>query len=226
MFKWAYSINNKMKAAFLLTFVLLAIISKNILERNNISILKGNITSIVEDRLIPSNYIYQISNHLYQKKLIIGKLKTTNESCNLTLLQKEVQNHNQEIEKILIDFKKTYLVNNESHYLFDFENNIKDYNYLENEVFINPETIVNDLHFAALMNEKFDKIIIDLNELIKIQTFEGNFIEHYTQEVLANNKMLAQLEFSLLIIIVFAIQILIFASKTNTPKFNQQHHLN
>jgi len=95
--KWAYSIQQKLKAALLLAVICAIILITNLFGRYHMGELSDSFSSIIKDRLVVENYIYLISDHLYQKKLA---LNTWSPSSTNDLLS-EIQLHNKDISQLL-----------------------------------------------------------------------------------------------------------------------------
>lgn len=66
--KWAYSIQQKLKAALLLAVVCAVVLITNLLGRYHMGELGDSFSSVIKDRLVVESYIYMISDHLHQKK--------------------------------------------------------------------------------------------------------------------------------------------------------------
>jgi hypothetical protein len=83
--KWAYHVKDKMKMAAVLLLIIVLILVNNISNRKTFSNLNESIASIYKDRLMPATYIFQLTDHLYQKKLLYrraGSRKRANGKCS------------------------------------------------------------------------------------------------------------------------------------------------
>ena len=86
--KWIVSLKEKKKAAVAL-FVALAVILLNMFfNSKDYDKLDRNMSSIYNDRLMPAGYLFQISDHLYQKQLL-----HMDERIPATELKQQLQQH-------------------------------------------------------------------------------------------------------------------------------------
>lgn len=223
--KWAYSIQQKFKIALLLLVVLVLVLVKNIIDRNNVSKLGNSFSSVYEDRLLVESYIYELSDHLYRKKIMVDDCRSTE---HFLALKKRITTHNIAIDTIVDDYARTKLTEAESFYFQAFQNNIADMKELEAS-YLNQQSIDSLLAQDALrtkMDEQFNAALRNLHQLSSIQISEGKLLQESSQRIVAGSSILTQFELILLIGIGICIQILIFASKSIFPKKPQQHQLN
>lgn len=69
--KWSFIIQQKLKAALLLTGLMAVIILTTLLATHNIQGIGRSTTSIYQDRLMPAVGIVYLSENLYSKRLLI-----------------------------------------------------------------------------------------------------------------------------------------------------------
>ena len=116
--KWAYSLPNKTKIAFCSALILIMIFAKNWVDKRNVNTLDSSFSSVFDDRLVVESYIFQFSDNLYQKKIMIANCSNAEHVLDV---QPQVNTHNTTINQILTDYEKTKLTTAESMYF----NNIK-----------------------------------------------------------------------------------------------------
>ncbi len=189
--KWAYYIKYKIKTVAFLTAILLIILSGNIMERSSYSTLDSSIESIYKDRLEVSQYIYEISNSLYQKKMLVSETLTPDNK-----LYTEIQTHNQSIDDLIHKYETTFLTAEEEEKWILFKSNIASYNAHEQN-WLNNAT---DEEYLIL-SKHFNAAVHNLNELSYIQVGEGHNIFERTHHILNSQLVFSSFEISLLIVL-------------------------
>src|SRR5688572_20462443 len=119
--KWAFTIQQKVKAALILGVVFLLVFAKNWYDERNVSKLGNSFASVYEDRLVAESYIYQLSDHLYQKKIMLDNCSSQE---NIPNLQNKLGEHNTVIHAIIRDYEKTKLTTAETTCFTAFKRNV------------------------------------------------------------------------------------------------------
>lgn len=223
--KWAYGLRNKGKIAFCAALILIMIFVKNWIDKKNVAELNSSFSSVFDDRLVVESYIFQLSDHLYQKKILIANCTNAEQ---ILLAQPQVNIHNSTINQILVDYEITKLTTAESMYFGSLKERLQNLNAME-EKFLSALTIQDHNTSTALATEiqkNFDMAMLDLNQLSKIQVSEGRLLKEQSKKIAAGSTLLSQLELVVLIGIGMLIQILIFTSRSALPKSPQQFGLN
>jgi len=216
--KWIYRIQQKAQVAFLLAIILMGILVKNVMERNNVSELGDSFSSVYEDRLLVESYIYRLSDHLYQKKLIFDNCEVNG---NAIAYRNEIEKHNTDISNLIHEYEKTKFTEKETAFFQSFKNSIRKITFLETQYLMagsdgsNPE-----------LDDEFKIAAADLQHLSNIQIAEGKILSDQSKKIVAGSTILTQFELGMIIIIGLIIQALIFASQSLTPKVAQNHNLN
>jgi hypothetical protein len=216
--KWTYIIKQKLTAAILLTIVLGSVLLKNIIDSRNVSQLADSFSSVYEDRLVVEGYIYKLSAHLYQKKLIMDNCLRVGDRD----VQHKIAAHHTAIAALITEYERTKLTDQESVFFTEFKNNITALQALE-------EQHLNDLATASIphiLNEKFIDAAANLHQLSLIQLTEGKALRENSKRIAAGSSMLTHIELVILIGIAAIIQMLIFASDSIRSKFFQRPELN
>lgn len=214
--KWVYSVQHKAQIAFLLAIILLAVLVKNMVEQSNVTELGSSFSSVYEDRLLVESYIYRLSDHLYQKKLIIDQCSHTE---NHAELRKKIEEHNKAIHALIQNYEKTKLTNQESVFFLALKKNIEEMNVLEAQYI--------ELNSGQkLLDRQFDLASGTLHKLSGIQVSEGKTMADQSKKIVAGSSMLSQFELALVVVIGLIIQALIFASRSITRAIPQKPSLN
>lgn len=215
--KWTYIIKQKLTIAILLTVVLGSVLLKNIIDSRNVSQLADSFSSVYEDRLVVEGYIYQLSDHLYQKKLIIDNCMRNGDVD----IQNKIARHHKAITELIAEYERTKLTEKETQFFREFKNNIAALQALE-EHYVTQEPINRN----EALNEKFTGAAANLHQLSLIQLDEGKALRENSKRIAAGSSMLTSIELVIIIGIAAVIQMLIFASGSIHSKFFQRSELN
>ncbi|MBL7871885.1 MAG: MCP four helix bundle domain-containing protein [Cyclobacteriaceae bacterium] len=216
--KWIYGIRQKAQVAFLLAIILVGILVKNIMERNNVSELGDSFSSVYEDRLVVESYIYQLSGHLYQKKLIFDNCTAAGD---VMTYKNQLDTHNSDIANLIHEYEKTKFTEKESAFFQSFKNSIRKIIFLENEYWMSSRERSN-----PELDEQFKLAATDLQHLSAIQLAEGKILSDQSKKIVAGSTLLTQFEAGMIVVMGLIIQALVFASRSIVPKVAQNHLLN
>jgi hypothetical protein len=219
--KWAFIIKYKLKAAAVLLVIMTTILLGNLYERHNFNTLDKSISSIYQDRLMPATYIYELSNHLYEKRL----LQEHYAEYPPTELQKKNFIHDDAIASLLQDYEKTYLTDEESKHWAELKHSLYNYNSQYNIALANIRKKTPAMNSGQL-NNYFDEMMVQLNALSKIQAGIGHSIEKDSHAIVAGSIIPAYLENSLLIVLGIICIVLFSVSDNRMLRNIQQGSLN
>lgn len=135
--KWIYHIKQKMQVAFLLGIILMVVYVNSVMENRNVEELGGSFSSVYEDRLLVESYIYKLSDHLYQKKIMLDHCDLV--SSATSNLRKNIDQHNSEIQTLIHNYQITRLTEKESLVFDDLKINIDRMTILERDYLRLPE---------------------------------------------------------------------------------------
>ncbi len=217
--KWLYTIQQKAQVAFLLAIILLGVFMKNVIDRNNVSELGDSFSSVYEDRLLVESYIYKLSDHLYQKQLLIDQCSGLED---INQMRAQIARHNVAISGLIQEYEKTKLTNQESIFFNAFKKNINEMISLEDQ-FLKSQ---NSMSAVPFLDQQFTTASSNLNQLSSIQIAEGKTMTDHSKKIVAGSSILTQFELAMIIVIGLIIQALIFASNSLTPTQFQKHQLN
>lgn len=220
--KWAYSIQQKFKAALLLAIVCAVILITNLLGRHHMDKLNNSFSSVYEDRLVAASYIYMISDHLYQKKLTLDhRSKLTNFD-----LRSKIDSHNDSISELLLFYEKTFLTEEEAACLKEFKTNVAALQSLEWQYFSPSVHEVPQTNTHNLFNEYFALAVTNLHQLSHIQIKEGKALKDQSQRIFYGSYLLTNFEMVILLCIAVILQIIVIASRPIVSRKWQQGNLN
>ncbi len=217
--KWAYSIQQKFKAAALLGVVCVIVLITALMGKHNIDRLGNSFSSVFNDRLVVESYIYRISDHLYQKKLASDHFS----ELGLAHYQSEVEKHNQAIAELLEYYDKTYLTEEEEMHLKKFKGNIVSIQALEDRYLHSDE---NMQVMKAEFDRSFSLALSNLRNLSNIQIKEGQVLTDQSQRIVYGATLLTNFEIVILICIALMLQVIVAASKPLVSRTWQKGRLN
>lgn len=220
--KWAYSIQQKFKAAALLAAICAIVLVTNILDKNSFDELGTSFSSVYEDRLLVESYIYELSDHLYQKKIMLDNCS----GMDGRSIREDLGSHNASISGLITEYEKTKLTESESACFKDFKNNVAALSALEMQYLRNAGDEAKLSETRSMIDAKFALASENLHELSGIQVSEGKLLNDQSKKIVAGSSLVTHLEIIVLICIMIILQVLVIASRPVIPKIRQQHSLN
>ena len=220
--KWAYSIEQKMKAAMTLTVIFVFLFIKNVSDKRHFNELGDSFSAVYEDRLLAESYIYEMSNHLSRKKLLVDDCNTKDE---LNQIKDKMDAHNNAIHSLISSYEKTKLTPTEEVLFKDFKKKIADGLTLEKK-HIHQSDITLPENSRQILDEAFYGVLNTLNHLSNIQISEGAKLNKTSQKIVLGSASDTHFELTLLIVLGTIILTLIFTSNSTMPKTPQNPSLN
>jgi hypothetical protein len=197
--KWAYYVQYKLRAAVILFVILCGVMINHFWERSNFSRLDESVSSIYKDRLLPATYLFQLSDHLYKKRLLQNQAH-----INMA----EQQQHDEAMALLIKNYESTYLTDAEKAQWLMFKQHLAAYN--------------NSGENAAsqqLAQADFDQALSDLNLLNNTQAQEGDQLQKTSKGILTSGAFSSQIEIVLIIGLgLFTVMLL---SVTDSKLFKQ-----
>lgn len=215
--KWLPRISMRAKAGVSLGVILLAVLGNNLWERNNIEELDRSVSSIYDDRLIPATHVFQLTDHMYKKRLLWSEAEQPGRAEEL---RAGLDTHDAAIAAVVKEFEATYLVAEESRALAGFKARWAACRELEQRWAAAPSA---DLR--AAMSGEFDEAVRQLGLLSQIQQHVGKDLKQGSKSLLASSTVLSELEISLLLVVCLLLQILLVPSKPGAPLSPRQSPL-
>ena len=202
--KKVFQLRYKAKAAVLLLIMMALLILNNLVGRGNYSNLDKSISAIYQDRLMPATYIFQISDHLYQKRLLLEEASNKTQS-----LLNEIKTHDAAIAGIVDSYEKTHLTREEERQWVNFKNHLMAYNTSEGA---NSET----------SDREFNEVMHSLNSLTQLQVGEGTLLQKDAKAIISGSNLMSQFEISILVILGLFVVVLI--SKPEKLYSTKEHY--
>jgi Four helix bundle sensory module for signal transduction len=214
--KWSFIIQQKIKAALLLSGVMVFIILNSLMSRSSMNTIDRSFSSIYQDRLVPAIDIVYLSEHLYTKRLLLEKELSNKEPKDVPVLIRQLHGHDQKIDSLIAEFEQTILIEEEVKSLAAFKKNMQAYSVLEKQVLslgVNSSFDAGRELFYTQGALVFQKSIHQLSKLTKIQSVVGKELmkDSHTEAHYIN--LLFTLQIVIAIVIALLILGLIHSSK-------------
>jgi Four helix bundle sensory module for signal transduction len=203
-----------MQVAFLLSIILFVVFANNVMESRNVTELGGSFSSVYEDRLLVESYIYNLSDHLYQKKIMLDHCDLVSNAT--TNLKVNIDQHNSEIQTLIHNYEITRLTENESRVFDEFKINLDRMASMERDYIRLPEQ--DKAEKRLQLNQQFFVVAKNLNLLSAIQIEEAKRLNDDSKRIIAGFTMLTQFEMAILIGIGLIILALILSSSQINPR--------
>jgi len=205
---WFRQLQYKNRLGLLLVAIMSVILLNNIYGRQSVTDLDQAISSIYKDRLMPATYIFQITDHLYQKRLIHDQ-----QPGNAAMLRE----HNEAIATLIHDYETTHLTKEEHHHWAAFKQQLNSYNAIAG---------MGPAAQKQLTEQRFSQTIQHLNSLSQIQAGEGNHLRKDSMDILSNTTMRSYLEVVLIIALGVLSLVMLGLTQKNMYQMPQQASLN
>lgn len=202
--------SNKVKATIVLTFMLLVIFGKNLLDRKNFNELEQSFSSVYEDRLLVESYIFTISENLFRIKLLVNHCW---EETDYSHVIEDIKDYEQKILHTVSTFENTNLTDLEDDFLSDFREIIESNLRIANYDLLYSELKGINYEQVHIYNEYIERAIGDLEKLSNIQLEEGHRLAINSEKIVTRSRIWAQFEIAALMILLLIIYQLIYSSK-------------
>ena len=197
------------------------------IEKRSLKSIDRDFSSLYQDRLLPASQMYELSGLLHEKRMFFETIKDGQESIVLLDIG-EFEVYNAQINQILLDYGKTYLVDREKIYFNDFKKHYKEYLVLENAIIRNVKE--NDINKATKLINKntddyFNILNLDLHNIASIQPEVGEELMAQYKSSSGFTSLLYYFKIALTILIgIFVLRLLGLEQLLRQPK--QKFELN
>ncbi|SKB61985.1 Four helix bundle sensory module for signal transduction [Salegentibacter holothuriorum] len=206
-------------------FVLLLI--TEFIEKKSLKSIDQDFSSLYQDRLLPAAQMYELSGLLHQKRMFFEDIKDDGEFI-AELNLKEIKAYNTQIDQVLKDYGKTYLVNREKVYFEEFNKHYHEYLILENTILENlQEEDFSTANYLISENaiDYFKILNLNLHNIAGIQPEVGEELMAHYKSSSGMTSLLYYFKIALTILIgVFVLRLLGLEQLIRRPK--QKFELN
>lgn len=217
-----YNLKHKGKITIVLLLFVFFEIFKSTLYKNNMSEIENSFSEVYSDRVLAQNYIFQLTDKVYQcKQLLVNNFQTS----ELIKVKHEIHAINAGMKQLMGEFEKTKLTNDEKAVFVEFKKQIAGLEKLEYGLSkgSNNET---QMKMLTVYNTTLNSSLNKLHTLSDIQISEAKLLHESSQKIADKSAVLGHFELGLIIAIAICIQILIFNAKSVIPKQTQDPFLN
>ncbi|WP_316847857.1 MCP four helix bundle domain-containing protein [Pedobacter psychrodurus] len=218
MMKFAFSLKNKLKIAFLLFCIMCCTLLIRFLEDKSVEKINESFISMYNDRLVPATDLYFIAENLYYKSEILQEALSGNPSTGIVKMNK----HNRRIDSVINKYELTLLVKQEKSFLNDLKKALVVQQGLEVKI-LNIAGAEGRAIYESMGRNAANQTLAKLSALIKIQSKVGNELIKGSEIFVSGTKVYSTLQVILAIVIGIMIVAIVSASnavKIQSDKFN------
>jgi len=219
--KFAFSLKNKLKIAFLLFCIMCCTLLIRFLEDKSVTKINESFISMYNDRLVPATDLYFIAENLYHKNAILQDA-LTDESVHPAKSISKIDKHNRKIDSVINKYELTMLVAQEKTFLNDLKNALSVQQKLEAKV-LNVASEQGREIYESVGKNATTQTLAKLSALIKIQSKVGDDLIKDSKIFVSGTKIYSTFQGILAVIIGVMIVSIVSASnmvKIQNDKFN------
>jgi hypothetical protein len=219
--KFAFSLKNKLKIAFLLFCIMCCTLLIRFLEDKSVERINESFISMYNDRLVPATDLYFIAENLYYKNEILQETLLGNVVQPAIALVK-MNKHNRKIDSVINKYELTLLVKQEKSFLNDLKKALAAQQGLEVKI-LNIAGAEGRAIYESMGRNAANQTLTKLSALIKIQSKVGSELIKGSEIFVSGTKVYSTLQVILAIVIGIMIVAIVSASnavKVQSEKFN------
>lgn len=219
--KFAFSLKNKLKIAFLLFCIMCCTLLIRFLEDKSVNKINESFISMYNDRLVPATDLYFVAENLYHKNTILQDALVNNESQSLNS-QLQIKKHNQKIDSVINKYELTLLVKQEKAFLKDLKIALNIQEQLESKILALTGSERKQI-YESIGRSATAQTLTKLSALIKIQSKVGDELIRDSKIFVSGTKIYSTFQGILAVFIGIMIVSIISASnmvKIRNDKFN------
>lgn len=219
--KFAFSLKNKLKIAFLLFCIMCCTLLIRFLEDKSVNKINESFISMYNDRLVPATDLYFVAENLYHKNTILQDALVHNES-QPSNSQLQIKKHNQKIDSVINKYELTLLVKQEKAFLKDLKIALHIQEQLESKMLALTGNERKQI-YESIGRSATAQTLIKLSALIKIQSKVGDELIRDSKIFVSGTKIYSTFQGILAVFIGIMIVSIISASnmvKIQNDKFN------
>ncbi|MGQ7856975.1 MCP four helix bundle domain-containing protein [Pedobacter sp. WC2501] len=222
MMKFAFSLKNKLKIAFLLFCIMCCTLLIRFFEDKSVEKINESFISMYNDRLVPATDLYFIAENLHYKNEILQEVLLGNGAVHPSTGMVKMNKHNRKIDSVINKYELTLLVKQEKSYLNDLKKAITVQQGLEAKI-LNMAGTEGKAIYESMGRNAAKHTLAKLSALIKIQSKVGNELIKGSEIFVSGTKVYSTLQVILAIVIGIMIVAIVSASnavKIQSEKFN------
>ncbi|TBO42959.1 MCP four helix bundle domain-containing protein [Pedobacter kyonggii] len=220
--KFAFSLKNKLKIAFLLFCIMCCTLLIRFLEDKSVEKINESFISMYNDRLVPATDLYFIAENLFYKNKILQEILFGDGNVQPSTSIVKMNKYNRKIDSIINKYELTLLVKQEKSFLNDLKKALTVQQGLEAKI-MNIAGTEGRIIYESMGKNAVDETLTKLSALIKIQSKVGNDLIKGSKIFVSGTKVYSTLQVILAIVIGIMIVAIVSASnavKIQSEKFN------
>lgn len=220
--KFAFSLKNKLKIAFLLFCIMCCTLLIRFLEDKSVKKINESFISMYNDRLVPATDLYFIGENLYHKNTILQEALLPDNPVDPSAGKAKIDKHNRKIDSVINKYEQTLLVKQEQSFLNELKKALLIQQDIELKV-LNADATQRRMIYESIGRGAADQTLNKLSALIKIQSKVGDELIKGSKIFVSGTKVYSTLQMILAIVIGIMIVSIISASnavKIQHDKFN------
>jgi hypothetical protein len=226
---WAYRITKRDKVAFALGSVFAIIILANWFASYSIGKVSNQFRSVYQDRLVPSLVISDVMERYYQNRLTLEEHILSSSVGEQDSLHSVVAANTMEIEALINQFEKTYLIERESRGLAEYKKHFANLVAVQDRI-LNLSKTGNRTKAEHLYRTEahtaFLHLMEPLHELIQVQGEVGQELYQSADRQVKTLKILSYLVIGMSVFIALLVATLLQATRKLNNIKPQNYHLN
>jgi len=220
--KFAFSLKNKLKIAFLLFCIMCCTLLIRFLEDKSVEKINESFISMYNDRLVPATDLYFIGENLYYKNAILQEVLLGNDVLQGSTALVKMDKHNRKIDSVINKYELTLLVKQERNFLNELKKALVVQQGLEVKI-LSMVGSESKAVYESVGRNAANQTLAKLSALIKIQSNVGSELIKGSKIFVSGTKVYSTLQVILAIVIGIMIVAIISASnavKIQSDKFN------
>jgi hypothetical protein len=220
--KFAFSLKNKLKIAFLLFCIMCCTLLIRFLEDKSVEKINESFISMYNDRLVPATDLYFIGENLYHKNAILQEVLLGNDVLQGSTALVKMDKHNRKIDSVINKYELTLLVKQEQNFLNELKKALVVQQGLEVKI-LSMVGSESKAVYESVGRNAANQTLAKLSALIKIQSNVGSELIKGSKIFVSGTKVYSTLQVILAIVIGIMIVAIISASnavKVQNEKFN------
>ncbi|WP_293789191.1 MCP four helix bundle domain-containing protein [uncultured Pedobacter sp.] len=221
--KFAFSLKNKLKTAFLLFCIMCCTLMIRFLEDKSVEKINNSFISMYNDRLVPATDLYLIAENLYHKNAILQEVLLGNDTAKGSTVLINMNAFDRKIDSVINKYELTFLVKQEKNYLNEFKKALFVQQRVEAKMLSISSEDEGRTIYESTGKHAVNQTLARLSALIKIQSKVGNDLIKDSRIFVSGTKVYSTLQVILAIVIGIMIVNIISASnmvKITNDKFN------
>lgn len=224
--KFAFSLKNKLKIAFLLFCIMCCSLLIRFLEDKSVKKINESFISMHHDRLVPATDLYFIAENLYHKNSIVqNSLGFFEPFIHPSVGNLQLAKYNRKIDSVIRKYELTVLVKQEKQYLNDLKTSLANQQIQESKILnlAGQDVLGGRKQYGTSGGNTSAKALKSLSALIKTQSKVGDELINDSKIFVSGTKVYSALQVMLAIAIGILIVGIVSASnavKIQNEKFN------